>query len=171
MKRMLALMGLTVTAACVNSSQLPVQTPPSELAVEAGVWLNNGDIRRAAARMPLTLLDADFGALLTSGTRQNMKIELMMWRAMRSVPANEATDQWEPEMRVRIESYEAFLKQHTVATATTDFDGKAIINAAPGKYFLFAFYDVLQNTVVWNLPVQLPGRRTTLVLDNGNMTP
>ena len=158
--------GPILTAACEQTTSVPQPAPPTELAVEAGVVMRSGDIRRAA-RVPLRLLDADFGALLTSGTRQNMKIELLMWNLRRATGGGSATE----EDRQRYEMYETFLAQHTVATATTDFDGRATMTAANGEYFLFAVYEFLQNAVVWHVPVQLSGDRTMLVLDNGNMTP
>jgi hypothetical protein len=137
------------------------------LTVEAGVVLQNGEVRRAA-RIPLRLMDSDFILAIRQqklgGTTAHASF-LSFMITKEAVAGGVVAD---PETRKAITELESALSTHTIAAATTDFDGKATLSAPPGKYLLFGSVNHQGKTILWNLPVELAPGPNRVILDQNN---
>jgi hypothetical protein len=70
--------------------------------------------------------------------------------------------------RIKIRDSEAFLKTHTVAKTTTDFDGRGSFRVPPDNYHLFGSFKAFNKTIVWNVPVGLASGSNSIILDQAN---
>jgi hypothetical protein len=61
---------------------------------------------------------------------------------------------------------ETFMKEHTIASAMTDFDGEAVLQAKAGDYILFCD---AESDVVWHTPVHLKPGNNPVFLDQNNL--
>jgi hypothetical protein len=151
----------------------PLQTPgvlatPVSLSVEAGVLLRNGDLKRVA-RTPLMLLNEDFGAaLLRAYPKGKRSVYLQGQVYLATKKFQEVGGKVGKEQAAAVLQINEFIKAHTVATAITDFDGKATIPAPPGDYFLFGVFEIGDEAAIWNVPVQLQDGNKSVVLDQNN---
>ena len=166
-------MPLIAATVCLLVSQAAPRTKPAasaRLVVEAGVVTQSGDVKRVA-RTPFWLLNADFGAMLVetigASTSKSVKGNVQIFRLGQQVVAEGLADDT-PELRRQVSEAEAFLKKHTVAAATTDFEGKAAFTVRPGRYFLFGAFSIFNDTIVWNMPVTVKAGSTDLILDQSN---
>jgi hypothetical protein len=58
------------------------------------------------------------------------------------------------------------MKEHTIASAMTGFDGKAVLQAKAGDYILFCD---AESDVVWHTPVHLKPGNNPVFLDQNNL--
>jgi hypothetical protein len=167
------LIALVVWATGVDQAKPQAKRPaPALLSIEAGVLTPSGDIKRVA-RTRFLLLDADFSpklAELMKGSKPGyFALKYQTFDVFRQMAAAGAgTDLIGEDMKRMVEEGDAFLKEHTVATATTDFDGKATFTVRPGRYFLLGLFRVMKSTIVWNLPVTLKSGPNGAILDQDN---
>ncbi|HXG69775.1 MAG TPA: hypothetical protein VNJ04_04085 [Gemmatimonadaceae bacterium] len=163
----MALLALVLISAQLAGA--PIQEPQAgataELSIEAGVQLRNGDVKRVA-RTLITLLDADFGdkllAVHPTGIR-NVQLQTALYLTTKRLAEMERKPSSEQTRQMG-----EFLKTHTIASAMTDFDGKAIISAPPGKYFVFCAFELGAQYVVWSVPVELKSGKQAVILDHNN---
>jgi hypothetical protein len=150
-------------------SQAPVSTAretPAELSVQAGVVLRNGEIRKVA-RTPLVLLNADFASRLLEVYSKGVRdagLQGGLYMATKHLIAMGQRPGSEPEKKVQ--QMDDFVKTHTVATAITDFDGKATIQAPPGDYCLYAYFET--GLALWSVPVTIRTGKNEIILDHNN---
>ena len=157
--------------AVVAAAQAAEQATPTGTAnviIEAGVMMQSGDLKRAA-RTEFRLLKADFGDFLVKRQTEKTSAEtqILWFNVSRMMVSARLTEPGEI-MTSTVAEGEAFLKKHTVATITTDFDGKATVNVPPGQYFVLGSFKVFKNTVVWNLPLELNAGSNRIILDHNN---
>lgn len=69
-----------------------------------------------------------------------------------------------------VEKVEESVNKHTIATVTTDFEGKAVFESVPkGNYTIYGFTGgkEVRHLMIWLLPVQVNGNKEIL-LDQNN---
>jgi hypothetical protein len=146
-------------------SAAPSPTPAAaSLSIEAGLIYNSGDTK-PVARTQFFLLDEDLRAILkpfgeTPGTLGSKMDFLYAF--------SDST-----KSKAEYDRIKAAVESHVIATATTDFNGKAkLTDLVPGTRFVYGEFHVGSNRVAWNLKVELKaGAETSIILDNSNRSP
>jgi hypothetical protein len=150
----------------VTGSQQAATTAPAELSIEAGVLLRSGDIKRVA-RTPVVLLNADFGEKLLQVRPKGLRnVQL---QAAAYLASKRYLEMARKPLTSDVLQMDDFLNASTVATAVTDFDGKATISVPPGEYFVFSVFELADKYIVWSVPVHLKAGTNAIVLDQNNI--
>lgn len=144
-------------------SPTPTPIPLSTLSIEAGLIYNNGDVK-PVARTTFLLLDDDLLTILkpfgeTPGTLGS-KLDFLK------------TFSDSPKTKADYDQLKAAIQSHVIATATTDFSGRAKFESlTPGTRFVYGEFHVGSDRVAWNVRVELEaGKNTALTLDNNNQS-
>ena len=163
-----------------ESGSKQVKPAPAQLTIEVGVVMKSGDVKRVA-RTEFLLLDADFGAMLvervtfspSAGQSQFSAASnaLATLRTMLENPASFAPlgDKAHEDARRTVAAVDVFLKQHTVAKATTNFEGNAKFPDLPaGPYYLLGSAKIFDTDILWYVPTRLQAGANQVVRDNQN---
>lgn len=150
-------------------SPSPTPTPLSTLSIEVGLIYNNGDVK-PVARTTFFLLDEDLRIILkpfdeTPGT---LGTELRFLLFLSDSSMIEKPEQ--EKAKAKYSQIKSAIESHIIATATTDFSGKAKFESlTPGTRFVYGEFHVGREHVSWNVTVTLnAGTDTALTLDNNN---
>lgn len=123
------------------------------LKIEAGLIYKSGDVK-PVARKTFILLAAD-----------------TMTELMKLPPATQhnfsGVEQLKGTCETDYPGVDDILRKYTRYTFTTDFDGKAELAIAPGKYWLFGQTLTYERCVTWFLEIELTKDRT-IILDQHN---
>jgi hypothetical protein len=134
----------------------------STLTIEAGLVYQSGDTK-PVTRTTFYLLDEDLEVILKSaGLTGYSTSPAVIGVELDLLRVSGKSAEYDRIM--------AAIAQHTVASETTDFGGKAKFTALkPGVRFLYGNYSVGRNRAVWHMKLEIkPGTDTALVLDNDN---
>lgn len=159
----------------------PAKTPTAKiqqdtLAIETGLVFDTGEVARVA-RTQFYLLDKDLKDVLTetgfidsttgnaiSDAVAGRKSQIEQYASLQGQKKRFGTTKDE------LTKAEEAIKQHSIATMTTDFDGKGSFTATKtGQYFLFGFTFIDSWVLVWNVPVDLKTGSQSLILDQNNV--
>ncbi|MBX7171354.1 MAG: hypothetical protein K1X72_10375 [Pyrinomonadaceae bacterium] len=155
--------------------------------IEAGLVFKNGDIK-PVSRLNLLLLKQNPRTFILTeenfnlyyqdkidtapspGFRELYKKETKFnsWTLFEAVTFADGSIQTKPYAT----AVKAAFAVNTVATITTGFDGKGIFEGIPiGNYFIFAYYQVGNESVIWSIPININSGTNKLILDNNNISP
>jgi hypothetical protein len=143
----------------------------AEVSIEVGL-VENLQVRRVA-RVPIVLLDADLATQLVEQFKRefprrrpnpNAGVYLALFSALRRL--RDVGGKPDKKDLASLNETETFVKEHTIASAMTDFDGKAMLQAKAGDYFLFCDAG---SDVIWHTPVHLNPGKNSVVLDQNNL--
>lgn len=139
------------------TSRKPVTSQKGSLSVEAGIVFTSGDIK-PAARVDLFLLDADVETILSDTYGESASLKSITLDL--NYPIFETNG---------VQKALAAIKPHIVASATTDFQGKAKFpSVKAGSYYLFGFTKAGKSAVVWNYGITIKSGTNSIILDNKN---
>ncbi|HKR13802.1 MAG TPA: prealbumin-like fold domain-containing protein [Pyrinomonadaceae bacterium] len=137
----------------------PAAPTTGTLAMEAGIIYKSGG-NQPVGRTEFRLLDADLESLISgAGLRADRGIDLVSTWAIKRRYNADAT----------LLQIEEAIKQHTVQSVTTDFNGKAQFdNLPPAKYFVYGITETRRGFAVWSVPVEIKAGQNSVVLDQNN---
>lgn len=146
----------------------PTPTPTPELTtatltMEAGVIYKMGG-NQPVGRTNFALLNESLATLImNSGYRSKYaQIDVISaWGIDRQYPnaSNAAV----------LASIDTAIREHTVYTVTTDFNGRAQFeNVQPGAYFLVGIAQTRRGHAIWNVSIELKPGMNSVVLDQNN---
>ncbi len=158
-----------------TATPTPAPTPTiGSLSVEAGLIYESGDVK-PVARTTFILLDEDLRIILkpfgeTPGTLGSM---MDLLRHISEGSSTTIDKEHQEKARAEYSQIKSAVESHIVATATTDFSGKAKFESlAPGIRFVYGEFRVGDERVAWNVKVELAaGKDAALILDNSNRSP
>ncbi len=141
----------------------------STLSLDTGIIFRSGDIK-PVARTEFYLLDKGLvDALLEKGySYNNKKVTdpyLIYIQFLSSAEYYNSTD----DSRERFDLIWSILRPHVIQSVTTNFDGKAIFKEIPpGQYYLMGLTKIGQNSIIWNVEVNLSPGDNSFTLDQNN---
>lgn len=140
----------------------PTPTPLSTLSIEVGLIYDNGDVK-PVARTTFYVLDEDMSVILKS-------VPDLIDAERRSLLGPLLQLLIDTNDKAKYDAIIAAIKSHTVASATTDFGGKAKFSSLqPGVRFLYGEFNAGRNYAVWDMKIELKvGDNLALTLDNKN---
>ena len=160
-----------------SKTSASVKTSASQtgnLAVEAGLVFQNGDVK-PAARVTFNLLDDDLETILknsginlvtSSGASSSSNLNNVQNLATLHYRARISYNGKPPEALVAAQDE---IKKHIIATITTDFSGKGEFSSVKaGKYFLMGVGGTEKQVVIWNIPVEIKNGKQSITLDQEN---
>jgi hypothetical protein len=159
----------------------PVKTPITQiqqgtLSIETGLVFDTGEVVRVA-RTQFYLLDKDLKDVLTEAgftdaTTGNATSDAVAGREsqIEQYASLQGRKKRFGTIKDELTKAEEAIKQHSIATMTTDFDGKGSFAAIKtGQYFLFGFTFIDDWVLVWNVSVDLKTGSQSLTLDQNNV--
>lgn len=163
----------------------PVGT--GNLAIEAGLVMQDGSVRRAA-RAEFSLVEKSVAALLMDQDPQGLShfstpglpdgdMEVNTYCGLTRSPAfRDMLMQDQPRRVAASMAAQPAIRKYTVMTVQTDFNGKAVFeNARAGRYWVFGCYEIgagsNASSFNWNVPVVVvAGATRSAILDQNNAT-
>lgn len=152
-----------------SATPVPTPTPLSTLSIEAGLVYNNGDVK-PVARTTFHLLDEDLRIILKPFDERPGSLSSRMDSLKATSGDDSIEESYREKARVKYSGIKSAIQSHIIATAVTDFSGKAKFESlTPGTRFVYGEFRIGASRITWNAKAELKaGADTALTLDNNN---
>jgi hypothetical protein len=146
----------------------------STLSIEAGLIYESGDVK-PVARTTFYLLDEDLRIILKPFHEDVPRVGRLGSRMDELLSLSGDTgieESYREKAKTKYSQIKSALESHIIATATTDFGGKArFLDLEPGTRFVYGEFHVGRERVAWSVRVELEaGKDTPVTLDNNNQS-